>query len=324
MRDFDKLLAQRRRRELYELPIMTSRGCPYGCSYCSVTQMFGRRVRQQSADKAFADICRYVDRGFRRFFFYEDNLTADRRRARALLERMEPMGVRFNAQVRVDFPWVDRSRRQVDSRLLRSMGRAGADVLYIGYETVDDQTAEDWHKGYRGDRPLRARLREDTHILHDNGFWIHGMFVMGPQHTESTTGDIVRFARDNRLESLQISILTPFPGTALFEEMRPHLLFTNYPGDWDFYDGTHCVYDHSRLGISAMQTSVFDAHRRFYRYVGPSLRRVRAVIRDSMRLGDKAALVWNQARMVRTTFRQWRDEIGSFLDTVRAKCPQCL
>ena len=54
IRDFDRLLARSRRQDLYELPVMTSCGCPHGCTYCSVTRMFGRRVRRQSVDK----VCR--------------------------------------------------------------------------------------------------------------------------------------------------------------------------------------------------------------------------------------------------------------------------
>lgn len=324
IRDFDKVFGRHGRRELYELPIMASRGCPHGCTYCSVSRMFGRRVRRQSLDKVFGDICRHVDRGFRRLFFYDDNLTVDRPWARSILERIEGMGLRFNAQVRADFQWLDCSRSRMDTQLLRSMGRAGGDVLYIGYETIDDQTAESWSKGYRGDNPLRARLAEDTRILHDNGFWIHGMFVLGPEHTRVTLDEIVDFSRENDLESMQISILTPFPGTPLFEQMRPNLIFTDFPEDWNYYDGTHCVYRGGRLGIGQMQTEVLNAHRRFYRQAGLSLRRIKAMVREKMRLSDKLALFWSQARVVRSTMQQWRQETERYLDLVRMKCPECL
>jgi len=322
MYDAAKLFRQCRRRELYELPLMASRGCPYGCTYCSVSQMFGRKVRRQSVEKVFRDIQRHVDRGFRRLFFYDDNLTADHAWARALFERIQNAGLRFNTQVRVDFPWLDRSRQRIDKPLLQSMSRAGADVLYVGYETLDDATAAAWNKGYRGDHPLQDRLREDTRILHDYGFWIHGMFVMGPQHTAATADGIVGFARDALLESLQISILTPFPGTPLFDEMRPHLVFTDFPADWDYYDGTHCVYNNSRLSISRMQTAVLGAHRRFYRSAGLSLRRIKAMLKDRMRLRDKLTLLWQQAGLVQSTFRQWRKETRLFLDLVKTKCPE--
>ena len=319
MRDFGKLLARRDRRDLYELPVMTSRGCPYGCTYCSVTRMFGRKVRRQSVEKVYGDLCKYVDQGFRHVFFYDDNFTTDRAWTRDLLERMESLNLRFNAQARTDFAWIGSDRRRLDRPLLRAIKRAGGDVLYVGYETIDDRTAAEWGKGYRGARPLRARLRQDTRILHDSGFWIHGMFVLGPQHTAQDARRIVRFSRENGIESIQISILTPFPGTPLFEQMRPNLIFTDYPADWDYYDGTHCVYDHGRLSVAELQAAVLNAHRSFYRWGGWSLRRFRALVQDRLSLGDKLALLWTHARTARTTLRRWREETKRFLETVRAR-----
>jgi anaerobic magnesium-protoporphyrin IX monomethyl ester cyclase len=323
MRDFDKLFGRFRPRELYQLPVMTSRGCPYGCRYCTVTQMFGRKVRRQSVEKVHQDICRYAEQGFRHFFFYDDNFTTDRRWTKRLLERLGPMRLRFNAQVRADFHWLDRARRRRDDALLRGMRQAGGDVLYIGYETIDESTAKQWHKGYAGRGSLKSRLLEDSRILHGNGFWIHGMFVLGPQHTKRTADQIVAFARRSKLETLQISILTPFPGTPLMEQMRPHLLLDDFPADWDYYDGTHCVYNHSRLGIEGFQKTVLDAHRRFYGWGGWSLRRFRALVAQRTPLMDRLAQLWSQAATARTTLRSWKDETRSFIETIKARATPC-
>jgi len=322
MHDFDVLLSRCRRREFYELPVMTSRGCPHGCEFCTVTRMFGRKVRRQSVEKVHADIERYAQRGFRRVFFYDDNFTTDRAWSRDLLERLRPMDLRFNAQVRVDFHWADRQRRRRDDDLLRAMRRAGGDVFYIGYETIDEATARQWHKGYRGEGALLSRLMEDTRILHENGFWIHGMFVLGPQHDEKTAEAIVGFARRSGLETLQISVLTPFPGTPLMEQFRPHLTFTEFPGDWDYYDGTHCVYNHGRLGIERLQKVVLDAHRRFYRWGGVSLRRLRQYFGQRIGMVDKLALLWKNGQIARATMKAWKEETSAFLETFRARALQ--
>jgi len=319
MRDFDRLLALCRRRELYDLPVMASRGCPHGCTYCSVTRMFGRKVRRQSVDKVYRDMCSYAAQGFRRLFFYDDNFVTDREWTRRLLERLRPLRMRFSAQARADFPWMDGSRRRQDDGLLRAMRRSGGDVLYVGYETIDDATARAWKKGYRGAGRLEARLREDTRVLHESGFWIHGMFVLGPHHTRKAADRIVDFARQNGIETIQISILTPLPGTPLMEQIRPHLILTDYPGDWDYYDGTHCVYDHSLLGVEGLQHTVLDAHRRFYGWGGWSLRRLRSLIEQRMPARDKLIQLWSNARTARTTLRQWHQETKDFLELVKIK-----
>jgi radical SAM superfamily enzyme YgiQ (UPF0313 family) len=321
-RDFARLFGRFRRRESYELPVMTSRGCPHTCEFCTVTRMFGRRVRRQSVAKALRDVNGHLEQGFRRFFFYDDNFTADRERTQRLCEQLTPLRVRFNAQVRADFHWRDRARRRGDQAVLRSLREAGAAVLYIGYETIDEEAASTWKKGYGGSGSLEGRLLEDTRILHENGFWIHGMFVLGPEHTRQTADRIVAFARRGKLETLQISVLTPFPGTPLMAQMRPHLLLNDFPADWDYYDGAHCVYGHGRLGVADFQKTVLDAHRRFYGWGGWSLRQLKGLAAERGPLVDKLLHAWSNARTARTTLRLWKDEVKSFLETVRTRVPE--
>jgi hypothetical protein len=214
---------------------------------------------------------------------------------------------------------VDRSHGILDQALLDAMRDGGGSVLYVGYETIEDSTAEQWHKGYRGAGVLRERLVEDTRILHDNGFAVHGMFVVGPEHTGETVDRIVEFARQTRIESLQLSILTPLPGTPLFEEMRERLIFTDFPRDWDYYDGTHCVYDHGRLDVQQLQQAVLGAHRRFYRRYGWRARQVRELLHQRGSLTDRLRWFCSMARVARRTLEEWEDETSAFLEVVRMR-----
>ena len=318
MIDFDRLIKTAGKRSLYELPVMTSRGCPHGCTYCSVTRMFGRKVRRQSTEKVEADLWRYKRKGFQHVFFYDDNLTTDKAWTKDLLRRMEPMRIRWNAQVRADMHWTgSRSRR--DEELLTAMRRSGGNVLYIGYETIDEATAKQWGKGYRGMSSLSRRLREDTHTLHKCGFWIHGMFILGPEHGKSDINRIVRFASRTGIESMQLSVLTPLPGTPLFEQMRDKLIFTNFPADWNYYDGTHCVYHHSLMGIAGLQQAILKAHLRFYRSIYPGLRRIRNLLMEKRGSVDKLRQLWRHAHIARSILKQWKKETAVFLEHVREK-----
>ncbi|MDY7010575.1 MAG: radical SAM protein [Planctomycetota bacterium] len=318
MIDFDRLIGTAGKRGLYELPVMTSRGCPHGCTYCSVTRMFGRRVRRQSPEKVEADLWRYKRRGFRHVFFYDDNLTADRTWTKDLLRRMEPMHIRWNAQVRADMHWYgSRSRR--DDELLSAMRRSGGNVLYIGYETIDEATAKQWRKGYSGYNSLSHRLHEDTRTLHKCGFWIHGMFILGPEHGKTNINQIVKFASRAGIESIQLSILTPLPGTPLFEQMRDKLIFTDFPADWNYYDGTHCVYPHNVMGIEGLQRTILRAHLRFYHSIYPGLRRLRNLLMEKKGPVDKIRQLWRHALMARTILKQWKKETVLFLEHVREK-----
>ena len=313
----EDLLAKCYRNELYELPAVTSRGCPYGCVYCSVTRMFGRRVRQQSVKKVMADLKVYTGRGFPQFFYYDDNFTSNREWLKKLLKRTAAMQIRFNTQSRIDFMWEDASRQRLDKDLIRLMRRGGAQSFYIGYETIDEATAKGWKKGYRGGESLEHRLATDTRILEDNGFWIHGMFVVGPQHRQRHVDGIVNFAVRHKINSLQVSCLTPFPGTPLFDEYRPHLIFKDFPGDWDFFDGTHCVYDHSQLGAENFQDVLYKAHERFYRLGGWNGRSIRAVLSRRMAFTSKLLEFVQTAKLAGQAMSAWRDEIEDFRGILR-------
>jgi radical SAM superfamily enzyme YgiQ (UPF0313 family) len=129
----------------------------------------------------------------------------------------------------------------------------------------------------------------------------------------------VKFARQAGIESIQLSVLTPLPGTPLFEQMRDELIFTDFPGDWDYYDGTHCVYRHQQMGIAALQRAILKAHRRFYRALRPGVRRVAKVFRADRRLRDKLRLLWRHSKLAPSVLRQWRKETALFLDRVRRK-----
>lgn len=319
LRDFDRLLVGVAGKDNYELPMMTSRGCPYGCTYCSVTRMFGRKVRRQSVEKVHADLRHHAGKGFRRLFFYDDNFTSNRPWTRELLQRMRPMNMRFNAQARVDFHWADRKRTRLDRQLLRDLRRGGGNVLYVGYETISEETANRWKKGYSGENPLPKRLAEDTRILHDAGLWVHGMFVFGPEHTRRDAQNIVEFCRSNEIESIQISILTPLPGTSMMNEFGQHLVFDRFPQDWDYFDGSHCVYNHGQMGVEETQQAILDAHKSFYRWGGLSVRRLRGLLEGQGGSMNKLRHFWVNATRARSTLTAWQRETAEFLASARER-----
>ena len=307
-------------KDNYEIPLATSRGCPHNCKYCAVTKMYGRKCRFRSPEKVLQDIKFYYDKGFRAFFFYDDNFTAHRARTKRLLELITPMGIRWNAQCRIDFPWIDpASRSQIDERLMGALRASGVDVIYVGYETIDDATAAGWNKGYKGSQPLVNKMEEDTRILHDFGVWVHGMFVFGPQHDLGTFGGIVDFALQNRIDSLQISVLTPFPGTQTMEEMKNDLIFDNFPHDWRYFDGAHATFHHKKLGNKLLHESLLEYHRKYYHGAIHQLDRFRRMIHGRGSPYRKLVTGVNMALMVRRMFKTWHTENDAFIEEVRKR-----
>lgn len=230
-------------------PMATSRGCPFDCNFCSVTQMFGRGYRERSIDSVVAEMDVLQPKSI---FFYDDNFTANRERSKHLLDRLLSRGPMpyWSAQARVD---VVRDRE-----LLRLMKQSNCYMLYMGFESVNPATLKEYNK-----RQGVEEIVEAVHILHEHGIMTHGMFVFGAEHDDVTslraTAD---FALKHSIDTVQFMILTPLPGTRYFFDMeREERLLTR---EWHLYDGQHVVYQPSRMSPYELQKETFKAMKRFY------------------------------------------------------------
>jgi len=285
-----------------------------GCKYCAVTKMYGRRYRFRSPQRVMEDLRFYCDQGFRTFFFYDDNFTANHARSKELMRMMCGLRIRWNAQTRVDFPWADpNSRTKVDTELMKLMEASGVHQLFIGYETIDDATAKSWDKGYKGDEPLAARLAQDTALINSMGTRIHGMFVLGPQHGVDTMAALVEFGKGIRLDSFQMSILTPFPGTEIMEAMRGDLIFRNFPDDWRYFDGAHLTFHHKKAGNRAIHEALVQYHVKFYLSLHNQFEALRRLVIPPRDFGRKIVRLAQDIVLVRRTLNNWKADNVEFL-----------
>ena len=235
--------------KLNTTPIMTSWGCPFACNFCSVTAMFGRKYRFRSAESVVAEL---KEKRPHRIFFYDDNMAADKRRLKLLLQLMldEGLVIPWSAQVRTD---VVR-----DPELLSLMQRTGCEVVYLGLESVSQETLDSFDKSQTVEDIERAIA-----VLHQYGICSHGMFVLGADtDTVQTVRDTVTFAKKNRIDTLMLNILTPLPGTPQFQEMqREDRIFDHR---WHLYDAHHVVFEPRLMTPYELQKEVLRGYMRFY------------------------------------------------------------
>lgn len=230
------------------MSISTSRGCPFDCTFCSVTKIFGRKYRFRSAENVLEEL---LTRNSGSFFFCDDNFSAYPKRTRHLLELMLKHKIsRWSCQVRCD---VTR-----DEALLGLMSRAGCTVACVGFESVNQKTLAAYQKRQSLDDIINAiQSFRRKHIK------VHGMFVLGGDNdSENTVWDTLRFALKQKIDTIQMSILTPFPGTKVHEELdREKRIFSR---DWSLYDGQHVVFRPKLLSARQLQLNVISAYTRFY------------------------------------------------------------
>ena len=262
------------------VPVMTSRGCPFNCSFCTVTKIFGRRFRMLSPQRVVAEIenaLQYFNT--RDFFFYDDNFTSDRKRLATLCDLL--------IEKRLDITWVAQVRTDIarDPDLVRKMAKAGCTWVFIGFESIQDETLKALRKSQ-----TRADIEKAIAVFHRFGLNIHGMFMFGEDHDAPETFDrTVEFAVGHQIDTVQFLILTPFPGTECYEQLvaQDRLLHT----DWDYYNGMFAVFQPKNMSALKLQTETYRAYRKFY-----SLRRTAL---DLLSLTVNVlldALVWNFQR----------------------------
>ncbi|MEW5807116.1 MAG: radical SAM protein [Acidobacteriota bacterium] len=232
------------------VPVITSRGCPFHCNFCTVTQIFGRGYRFRSAQLVIDEIKKYQGS---HIFFYDDNFAADKKRTKDLLRMMmeqNAVPASWSGQVCID---VGR-----DEQLLGLMKKTNCDTLYIGIESINPKTLRLYHKAQSVEQIVSGVKR-----IKEAGIRIHGMFVLGSDEDDiKVIRETLKFARKLGLETVQFMILTPLPGSQVFSTLKAQNKIFTY--DWGLYDGQHVVYRPSRMIPSVLQAEVFRTMKKFY------------------------------------------------------------
>jgi radical SAM superfamily enzyme YgiQ (UPF0313 family) len=230
------------------MPISTSRGCPFDCSFCSVTKIFGRKYRFRSAPSVMKEL---LSRNANAFFFCDDNFTAYPARTRELLSLMLKNKIsHWTAQVRCDVT--------KDDNLLNLMVKAGCRSVCVGFESINAMTLKAFDKKQTLEEIITA-----IKSFRRKKIKIHGMFVLGAdQDNAETIWDTLKFAIKQKIDTLQMTVLTPFPGTKIHDDLEKEKRI--FSRDWSLYDGQHVVFKPKLLSAKELQINVVRAYVKFY------------------------------------------------------------
>ena len=224
-------------------PVSTSRGCPFNCTFCSVTAMFGRKYRHRSTESVIEEISQIKHR---RIFFYDDNFDANKARTRDLLEKMieSKNTPKWIAQVRADVA--------KDEELVALMARANCSQLCIGFESLNPEVLKKYNKKQN---PEDISFCID--MLHKYGIKVHGMFI-----SDGYTDIYHRLG----IDSLQLCILVPILGSKLYTAVKSSGRFVTdrFPTDWKLFDGGHVVHWPDNLSPLEMQRQTVQALGSYY------------------------------------------------------------
>ena len=239
-------------RKLRLIPIMTSLGCPHGCSFCCVTKMFGRKYRFQNPDKTIAELKNHFQLlGKKRVFFYDDNFCANKGNSLELFDKIEKDNLKFL--------WVCQVRADVakDELFVKRMAEVGCRRVFIGFESINDKTLNDFHKNISIDEIEKA-----VKVFHKFGIAIHGMFIFGSDRDDHDVFEnTVNFCIQKGIESAQFISITPFPCTEFWNELdQARLVYKSY----DDYDGFHVTVLPKQMTEYELMQGILYAHDKMY------------------------------------------------------------
>ncbi len=232
--------------------ILTSRGCPYHCTFCCSSEFSGREWRALSADKVVNEIEDIVSNyGFNGIAFLDDNFTLNPDRVKEICRGI--------IQRRLDILWWCFSRADTLLRnedMVKEMAHAGARYIFIGFESFTQNTLEHYGKRISPEQSFEA-----VRLLKSYGISTHASFIIGDIHeTEEMILRTIKYAKDMSPEAVQFSILTPYPGTQLFKEVKERIFTYN----WNLYDCLHPVFKLDYITPETIQRLLKKAYMNFY------------------------------------------------------------
>lgn len=190
------------------LPIQATRGCPHACRFCYSTAFAGKRLRHKPVAAVLAEIAAIKQQEpHPSLFFMDDNMLSDRQYAIPLLAALADTGVRWCTFTDISFAH--------DERILERLVPAGCSEVLIGFETVTPAAMNQVSEFKR--REL-AGYGDSIRRIQEAGIGVIGSFVVGfDEDTPAVFDHLLEFIETNMLHEISISILTPYPGTELFQ-----------------------------------------------------------------------------------------------------------
>lgn len=190
--------------------IMTSRGCPYSCSFCGFKEFWGRRIRWRSTENVIEEIIRLKEKfGVRYFGFWDAVFTLNRKRTIQLCRKLRETDpeIRWECMTRIDL---------IDNELIQEMKKAGCQKMRIGVESGSDRILKHLRKGL-----TTSVIRKQAGLLKANKMTWSAYFMFGtPEEKEDDIIETINLIKEIKPSFVTIGTFYPIPDTEIFNELR--------------------------------------------------------------------------------------------------------
>lgn len=236
--------------------VETTRGCPFGCHFCSVTRFFGGKYRSRPVDNVVSEVSTFKTTT-KRFslkdvvFFVDDNIIGDREHAKELFRKIKPYKLNWLGQASVNLA--------KDDELLTLAKESGCMGLLVGFESLSNEVLKDVGKKQN----VRQDYLEVIRKIQSYRIGVMGSFIFGfDQDDETVFEKYWEFVKRSRLEALYLGIMTPYPGTKFFDELDSQGRIFDY--DWSHYDTSHVVFQPKKMSPEVLSKGYRWALKKSY------------------------------------------------------------
>jgi radical SAM superfamily enzyme YgiQ (UPF0313 family) len=228
--------------------VQTSRGCHQGCTFCAEPLMNGLKFRYRPVDDVINEMencgSRVVSINDADFFGTPD-------RPKEVMRALKGRGIKWQAGVT--------SKLAQDDRMLELAAEGGCTLLSIGFESISRSTLKSVHKHVNRPETFAALVEK----VHSYGIMVFGLFMFGFDGDDTSVFDeTVRFNRDADYDACAYSVLTPYPGTLTWYEMKKENRIVSY--NWTKYDQGHVVYSPAQMSGDELRRGQATAYDNFY------------------------------------------------------------
>lgn len=242
------------KRNKYLVPnsLVISRGCPHHCDFCYKDSFFkgGKSFYTLRVDEILSEIDGLPGQ---HLYFLDDHLLANPKLAGELFEGMKGMNRVFQGAATV--------KSILEGNLIETAADAGLRSLFVGFETLSADNLALSNKHHN----LRIEYANAVQRLHSLGIMINGSFVFGFDNDDRDVFKrTVEWGVNNSITTATYHILTPYPGTELYNRMLAQNRIIT--ADWDMYDTRHVVYKTAGLSATELEEGYHWSYNEFYKW----------------------------------------------------------
>jgi len=234
--------------------LQTTRGCPFRCDFCSVTQFFGNTYRFRPVEDVVAEVRELKERFNARFIaFVDDNIVGNPKHAKELFRALIPLHIKWGSQGSLTMAR--------DNELLDLAAKSGCVSMFVGIESLSEDSLKAANKKFNKVADYETSIRK----IHDRGIMINAGFIFGfDTDDEGVFERTVRFVQKNRIALPTYHILTPLPGTHLFDRFKAEGRIFDY--DWSKYNSGNAVFYPKLMSPETLQEGYFWAFHETYKF----------------------------------------------------------